>query len=304
MELGIMLEGQDGLTWARWQRLVRAAEDLGFAGIWRSDHFTNPQGPHKPSLDVWASLTWVASHTERIEFGQLVSPVGFRHPSNMAWTAAAIADLSGGRYRLGLGAGWQDREHRSFGFELLDMNDRFARFEEALAVTRLLLRSDEPSEFNGRFYHLEDALLLPRPAKPGTPPIVIGGKGPKRTLPLVAKYADEWNGVMVPPSRFGELNALLDDLLRAEGRQPAEVFRSLMTRVVIGENEAAVQAKLGDQSAAELRERGVVVGTPDQVIEQLKALSAVGVARLQMQWLDMDDIAGLELVAREVLPNV
>src|SRR5690606_18176297 len=128
-------------------------------------------------------------------------------------TAAAIDDLSGGRLRLGLGAGWQEREHRSFGFDLLDLDGRFARLEEALQVVTGLLRSDEPFDFAGRFYRLEDALLLPRPARPGGPPIVIGGNGPKRTLPLAARYADEWNAVYATPARFRELSAVLDELV-------------------------------------------------------------------------------------------
>ena len=117
LDVAIMVEGQDGLTWTRWQRLARAAEELGFAGLYRSDHLTNPTGPHLDALELWASLTWLASHTTRIEFGPLVSPVSFRHPVVTAWTAAAVDDLSGGRLRLGLGAGWQEREHASHGFD-------------------------------------------------------------------------------------------------------------------------------------------------------------------------------------------
>ena len=120
LDVAIMIEGQDGLNWQRWQRLAAAAEDLGFAGLYRSDHFTNPTGPHLDALDLWTSLTWLAGHTTRIEFGPMVSPVSFRNPVVTAWTAAAVDDLSGGRLQLGLGAGWQEREHRSFGFELLD----------------------------------------------------------------------------------------------------------------------------------------------------------------------------------------
>ncbi|MER3485833.1 MAG: LLM class F420-dependent oxidoreductase, partial [Chloroflexota bacterium] len=163
IELAIMIEGQDGLNWPRWQRLAKAAENLGFAGLFRSDHFTNASGPHKDALELWASLTWLASHTRRIEFGPLVSPVSFRHPVITAWTAAAVDDLSGGRLRLGLGAGWQEREHRAHGFDLLDLDGRFRRLEEALEVVTRLLRSDTPVSFAGAFYRLEDALLLPRP---------------------------------------------------------------------------------------------------------------------------------------------
>src|SRR5262245_56253420 len=138
-DVAVMIEGQDGLNWERWQRLAGAAEDLGFAGLYRSDHFTNPQGPHLDAIELWTSFTWLAGHTTRIEFGPMVSPVSFRNPVVTAWTAAAIDDLSGGRLRLGLGAGWQEREHNSHGFDLLDVEQRFARFEEGLQVVQQLL---------------------------------------------------------------------------------------------------------------------------------------------------------------------
>ena len=162
IELSIMIEGQDGLTWERWQRLVRAAEDMGFAGIYRSDHFSNPNGPYKDALETWLSLGWVADNTERISFGTLVSPVSFRNPAILAWQASAIDALAGGRLRLGLGAGWQDREHSSFGFPLGNLDERFQRLEEALIVIRQLTRSDEPTSFSGDYFTLNEAYLQPR----------------------------------------------------------------------------------------------------------------------------------------------
>lgn len=302
-DVAIMIEGQDGLNWERWQRLARAAEDLGFAGLYRSDHFTNPQGPRLDALELWASLTWLAGHTRRIQFGQMVSPVGFRHPVIVAWTAAAIDDLSGGRLRLGLGAGWQEREHRSYGFQLLELDARFRRFREALEVVMRLLRSDEPTAFDGEFYHLDDALLLPRPKRPGGPPIVVGGNGARRTLPLVAEYADEWNAVYATPERFAALSAELDRLLDARGRPREAVKRTVMTRVVVGRDEAEVERKIGGDPQA-LRERGGVCGEPAEIVDQLGRLGEAGVSRVMAQWLDMDDIDGLDLLAAEVLPQL
>jgi F420-dependent oxidoreductase-like protein len=304
IDVAIMIEGQNGLTWPRWQRLARAAEDLGFAGLYRSDHFTNATGPHTDALDTWASLTWLASQTSRIEFGTLVSPVSFRHPAQLAWTAAAVDDLSGGRLRLGIGAGWQEREHRSFGFDLLDLDDRFARFAEGLEVVSRLLRSDQPVELRGRFFRLEDALLMPRPRRPGGPPIVVGGNGPRRTLPLAARFADEWNAVFVTADRFRELSARLDDLLGAAGRRPDDVRRTMMTRVVVGRDGAEIEAKLGGRSADELRSRGALIGSPEELVEAIGRLAEAGVRRLMAQWLDLDDIAGLEVLAAEVLPRL
>jgi F420-dependent oxidoreductase-like protein len=302
VQIGLMIEGQDGLNWPRWQRLARVAEDFGFQGLYRSDHFTNPRGPNLDALEMFSSQTWLATNSDRIEFGPIVSPVSFRNPMVTAWTALAISDLSGGRFRLGLGAGWQEREHREFGFELGDLKTRFDRFEEALQVITLLLRSDEPVSFEGRFYRLEDALLLPRPQQTGHPPITIGGKGPKRTLPLTARYADEWNAVGVPADEFKRLNAHLDKLLREEGRPLSSVRRSLMTRVVIGRDQAQVDQRRGEASVAEMRERGVLIGTPDQIRAQLRELEAAGVEVVMLQWLDgLDDIAGIEFLARELI---
>jgi F420-dependent oxidoreductase-like protein len=302
-EVAIMIEGQEGIDWKRWQRLARTVEDSGYAGLYRSDHFTNPTGPVQDALELWSSLTWLADNTARIEFGPLVSPVSFRHPVITAWQASAVDNLADGRLRLGIGAGWQKREHEAYGFELLDTDRRFARFEEGLRVITLLLRNEDPVSFDGEFYRLRDAVLMPRSPRPGGPPIVIGGNGPRRTLPLVARYADEWNAVLVTPERFAELNARLDKLLQEAGRSPEAVRRTLMTRAVSGRTTADVERKLAGQPADELRARGVIVGTGPEVAEQLGRLEEAGVERVMMQWLETDDTDALEAMAESVLPR-
>jgi F420-dependent oxidoreductase-like protein len=298
MDIAIMIEGQNGLNWPRWQRMARAVEDLGFAGLYRSDHFTNSDPPDLDSLELWTSLTWLATHTQRIEFGPLVSPASFRDPRMTARMARDVDDLSGGRLTLGLGAGWQEREHTNFGYDLLDVSKRFARFQEALEVVTRLLRSAEPVSFAGQYYQLHEAILLPRPKRAGGPPILIGGAGLRRTLPLVARYADEWNAVFIPAARWVELNARLDELLRAHSREPRDVRRSLMTGLVLGLDETEVQRKLGGRNASELIERGLIVGTLAEVKRQLGRLAEAGVQRVMLQWLDLDDLAGLEALAQ------
>ncbi|MFV9506683.1 MAG: LLM class F420-dependent oxidoreductase [Oscillochloridaceae bacterium umkhey_bin13] len=303
MDIALMIEGQNDLTWPRWQRLARAAEDLGFAGMYRSDHYTNANPPDKASLELWVSLTWLASHTSRIAFGPIVSPVSFREPTMTARMAAAVDDLSGGRLQLGLGAGWQEREHTNFGFDLLAVGPRFARFAEGLEVITRLLRSDEPVSFTGHYYHLNEAVLLPRPARAGGPPIIIGGNGPQRTLPLTAQYADEWNAVFVPPAQFAALNAQLDQLVTAAGRDPAQVRRSIMTGSAYGRDQAELDQQLAGRDAADLQARGLLVGGPSEVTEQLAAFAAAGVQRVMMQWLGLDDLDRLEHFAAQVLPQ-
>jgi F420-dependent oxidoreductase-like protein len=304
LEVAVMIEAQDGIDWARWQRLARAVEDSGYAGLFRSDHFTNPTGPNLDALELWSSLTWLADNTSRIEFGPLVSPVSFRHPVITAWMASAVDSLAGGRLRLGIGAGWQEREHETYGFDLLDTDRRFARFEEGLEIITRLLRSDEPVSFDGEFYRLRDAVLMPPSPRPGGPPIVIGGNGPRRTLPLAARYADEWNAVFAPAKRFAELDARLDELLQEAGRAPEQVRRTLMTRAIFGRTTADVERKLRGQSADDLRTRGVIVGTAPEIAEQLARLEEAGVQRVMLQWLETDDLDGLEAMAQSVLPQL
>jgi F420-dependent oxidoreductase-like protein len=303
-EAAIMIEGQEGINWQRWKRLARTAEDAGYAGLYRSDHFTNPTGPVLDALELWSSLTWLADNTERIEFGPLVSPVSFRHPVITAWQASAVDNLAGGRLCLGVGAGWQEREHETLGFDLLDTDRRFARFEEGLEVITRLLRNDEPVSFDGEFYRLRDAVLMPRSPRPGGPPIVIGGNGPRRTLPLAARYADEWNAVFVTPDRLTGLNARLDELLQEVGRPPESVRRTLMTRAVFGSTTAEVERKLAGESADALRAEGNVIGTAPEVTEQLGRLDEAGVERVMLQWMETDDIDGLEAMAQTVLPQL
>src|SRR5512134_57195 len=144
LEIAIMIEGQNGLTWPRSQKIVGLVEELGFVGLYRSDHFTNGSAPDIDSLELWTSLTWLACNSSRIEFGPLVTPFSFRHPAFTARMASAVDDLSGGRLTLGLGAGWQGREHHLFGFDLLEPKSRFDRFEEGMEVLTRLLQSDEP----------------------------------------------------------------------------------------------------------------------------------------------------------------
>jgi F420-dependent oxidoreductase-like protein len=274
-EIALMIEGQDGLNWSRWQGIARTVEDSGFVGLYRSDHFTNPQGPFKDSLECWTSLTWLASHTSRIEFGPLVSPVSFRHPSNLVRMAAAVDDLSGGRLYLGLGAGWQDREHTNYAFRLGDVPERMARFREAVQIVAHLLRSDAPLTFNGRHYQLNDAVLLPRPVRAGGPKLIIGGSGKQVTLPLAARYADEWNMAFRPAEQYAALNTELDAQLDKIGRPRTAVKRTLMTRLDY--------ADLG------------------KVREQVATYAQAGAQRLMLQWLALDDLDGIRALAHALI---
>jgi len=320
MEISISSEAQFGMTWPRWQGLVAAVESMGFAGLFRADHFTiQAQPPDQDALELIVSLTYLADHSQRLHFGSLVAPLSMRDPVMLARQASALDDLSQGRMVLGLGAGWNEREHAVFGYPLGDNANRFARLEEGLEVITRLLRSDERVSHSGRFFHLNEAMLLPRPARPGGPRILIGGSGLKRTLPLVARYADIWNGDGLSPEGFRERSRKLDGLLLAAGRQPGAVKRTTSVFAVCGrdaaENErrvAAFRRFVPDFATAPLEDIRqtlrtgwhALVGTPAEVVEQIAAYAEVGVEELMLHWNDTSEMEGLKLLAEQVLPHV
>ncbi len=273
IEIALMIEGQDGLNWNRWQKIARVAEDSGYVGLYRSDHFTNPSGPYKDSLECWTSLTWLATNSSRLDFGPLVSPMSFRHPSMLVRMAAALSDLSDGRLQFGLGAGWQEREHTNYGYFLGTVPERMARFRESVQIMSHLLRSEEPLTFDGKYYKLHEAVLLSRPKH--HVPVVIGGSGRQVTLPLVARYADEWNTGSKPAEQYKELNAHLDALLDKAGRPRSAVRRSVMTFI---------------------RDR-----TPEQVKEEVMALEAAGCQRVMLNWPRFDDTVGIAALAKALV---
>ena len=311
LQIGIMIEGQNGLNWDRWKRVLQTAEDSGYQFVFRSDHFTNAQPPDKDSLELWVSLTYAASHTKRIEFGSMVTPTTFRHPAMTVRMGAAVDDLSGGRLTLGLGAGWQEREHQIFGVPFYDFPTRYNMLEDALEITSRLMLSDGPVSYNGEHFQLDNAILLPRPTRPGGPPILIGGNSRKRILPLVAKYAEEWNALFINRANWRALNTQLDALIKDNGREPNEVKRSMMTGTMFAKDDAELDAKLkqrSEQAGREitrdtLAERGLLYGTTKDFVDQLGALEEAGLERIMLQWIDLDDMDGLETLAKDVLPH-
>lgn len=315
MQLSITVEGHFGLTWPRWQQLTAAIERLGFAGLFRSDHFAQPTPPDTDALEAMVSLTYLASHSHISHFGTLVAPLSFRDPILLARQAMAIDDLSGGRMILGVGAGWMEREHTMFGYTLGDTTTRLERLEEGVAVIAALIRSTEPVTFVGKFYQLYEAQLLPRPQRPT--PILIGGNGPKRTLPLVARYADIWNCQVAPVEVFVERSHLLDELLVAAGRQPKDVKRTVMLPILCWRNAnelerlaqglrraSSLMASLTtDEIIAFFRQQlAAITGNPDQVIEQIHTYAQAGVEEIICQSIITDDPFGLTVIGDAVLP--
>lgn len=317
MKISVTVEGMAGLTWPRWKRLVNAIEQLGFVGLFRSDHFTLTFPPDLDSLEMIVSLAYLATNSQDLHFGSLVAPLTFRDPIMLARQAMAIDDLSGGRMILGVGAGWLEREHKMFGYNLGDVATRLARLEEGLEVITTLVRSSEPVSFRGRFFQLQEAHLLPRPKR--ATPILVGGKGPKRMLPLVARFADIWNCSGVTPEVFRERSVLLDQLTRRNGREPGDVQRTVMLPVICWRDTAdrerrlsllrgvdAPFSRMSNDDIVDLMKNRLVgiLGTPESVIEQMRAYGPAGVEELMIQWWSLDDIEGLEVLAEQVMPYV
>ena len=316
MKLAISIEGMIGLTWLHWKRLVTEIERMGFVGLFRSDHFTLLDPPDLDSLELIVSLTYLASHSQHIHFGSLVAPLSFRDPIMLARQAMALDDLSGGRMILGVGAGWLEREHTMFGYNLGDIATRMARLEEGLEVITRLIRSREPVTFEGRFYQLQEAHLLPHPQR--ATPILVGGNGPKRTLPLVARYADIWGCQLATPDVFRERSALLDELLHQAGRQSTDVKRTVMLPVICWRSTEELERFASEFRRAiphfgQVPTEGIlgflqtnlaaIMGTPESVIEQMRVYEAAGVEEMMIQYWIVDNIEGLETIAKHILPH-
>lgn len=308
-ELGIMIEGQEDLTWERLFRLAETVEQLGFGSLFRSDHLTGLNGEtQREALALWPSLTALAMRTQRLRFGPMVCSMTFRHPVMVAKMAAAVDVLSGGRLDVGLGAGWHAGEHRMFGIDFPPYRTRLEMLDEGATVIRALW-SGEPTTFEGQHYRLEQAESHPQPAQ-NPPTIIMGGKGDK-TLQIVAKHATEWNCAYAGMDIFQEKSRRLDEHCQAIGRDPASLQRSLMLPFVIGRDEATLQNRIDGHrrmfatlpaTYAAWRAAGFFGGSPQQLLDQLKEFEAAGIARFMLQHNDLDDLDSLELLAGEVLP--
>jgi len=308
IEIGIMIEGQEGLTWEQFFKIAEIVEELGFASLFRADHLTSLEGfPQRASLALWPSLTALAIRTKRIRFGPMVCPITFRHPIMLAKMATAVDELSGGRLDLGLGAGWYKGEHQMFGIEYPAYKTRLEMLDEGTQVIKSLWKG-QPFNFKGRHFQLDQAETHPGPAQ-DSPTIIMGGKGEK-TLQIVARHATEWNFSYEGIDLFRQKSNHLDEKCRAIGRDPATLTRSLMTPFVIGRDKRVLQKRIDAHRAifpslpATLDDwlaAGYVGGSPQQLTEQLADFVEAGIKRFMLQQNDLDDLDSIELLAQEVL---
>jgi alkanesulfonate monooxygenase SsuD/methylene tetrahydromethanopterin reductase-like flavin-dependent oxidoreductase (luciferase family) len=256
--------------WADVLDAVRHAEATGWDGVWVADHFMGDGsgfGPeHTPTLEATAALGVLAGATERLQLGSLVLGTTYRHPAVVAKWAATLDAASGGRLTLGLGAGWQENEHRQYGIELPPVPDRVARFAEVCEITRSLL-TEERTTVAGRFFQLDDALCEPKPAHLR---LLIGAKG-DRMLGLVARYADAWNMWGLPPD-IAERSAVLDRHCERIGRDPATIRRTAQALVFITDDESRAAEILAGTAP-----RATVAGPPERFAEVVAGWRDAGV---------------------------
>lgn len=314
MKLGVMIESQEGVGWPEWKNIVQWTEELGFESLWRSDHFFSFFSTPRTidSLDTMIAHTYTAAASSRIRFGPLVLSMTFRHPAILARMAAAIDQLSNGRFILGVGAGWNVPEHEAYGIELPPIKQRMDNLEESIQVIKALFENDEAT-FEGKLYQLKDAPMNPKPAQKPMP-LLIGGGGEQRTLRMVARYATEWN---VPIAQglevYKQKLEVLERHCEAIQRDPASIDRSVMTGYISGESQAEIDRKIEAAIAAAperfRRNDGkppmtALWGTPAQIVEQIRELEAAGISRIMVQHRTPPARADLEFLAKEILEKL
>lgn len=308
MQVCIFVEPHRGATYDDQLRTARHVEDRGFDGFFRADHYQamgDADGLPGPT-DAWVTLAGLALQTSRIRLGTLVTSATFRPPGVVAIIVAQVDHMSEGRIELGLGTGWYEREHRSYGLPFPPIAERFDRLEEQLAIIKGLWTSPIGHRFTyeGDYYQLIDAPGLPKPRQIPGPPIIIGGRGVKRTPELAARYADEFNAPFKTVAETARMIERVAEACERVGRSSSLVLSAGIV-VACGRSDAEAlgrAAPLHEKSA--LPPEDPVVGTPDQVVEHIGQFADIGITRVHLRVPEMRDVDHLDLVASEVLPQL
>ena len=308
MDLRIFTEPQQGATYDDLLRVASAAESLGFDAFFRSDHYLGMGTEGLPGpTDAWTTLAGLARDTSTIRLGTLMTSATFRLPGPLAITVAQIDQMSGGRVELGIGAGWFEEEHSAYGIPFPGVRERFDRLEESLAVITGLWDTPPGERFSypGEHYPIENSPALPKPTQSPHPPVLIGGKGAKRTPALAARYADEFNLPFVSLDETRTQFALVRDACAAAERDAGELTYSNALVVCCGDDEGEVRrrAERIGRDPEELRANGLA-GTPSELVERIGAYAEAGAERIYLQVLDLSDLDHLGLIASKVMPQV
>jgi alkanesulfonate monooxygenase len=307
VDLRIFTEPQQGATYDDLLRVAQKTEECGFDAFFRSDHFLAMGVSGEPGpTDSWVTLGGLARETSRIRLGTLVTSATFRLPGPLAVAVAQVDQMSGGRVELGLGTGWFQAEHDAYGIPFPGLGERFDRLAEQLEIVTGLWSAPERFSFAGTHYTIVDSPGLPKPVQQPHPPLIVGGKGKKRTPALAARFADEVN---VPFAAVDEVEALfrrVDEACAAVDRDPVDLVRSVAQTTVVGRDDAEVARRMAALGRTP-DEAGSfdLVGTVAQVVDQLGTWrERTGITRFYLQILDLADLDHLELIAAEVAPQL
>ncbi|MCS5713926.1 LLM class F420-dependent oxidoreductase [Herbiconiux sp. CPCC 205716] len=306
MDFRIFTEPQQGASYDELLAVAQATEELGFDAFFRSDHYLR-MGDGDPGYgptDAWTTLAGLARETSRIRLGTLVSSVTYRYPGILAIQVAQVDQMSGGRAELGLGTGWFEEEHRAYGIPFPPK--RFDLLEEQLEIVTGLWSTPVGStySFEGAHYTLTESPALPKPVQSPVP-VIVGGKGAKRTPLLAARFATEFNVPFPDPGTTPGLIAGVRSACESIGRDPDSLVYSAALVVATGASEESFQARAAaiGREPAELRTNGLA-GSAAEVVDKLGALRENGITRVYLQVLDLSDLDHLDFIAREIVPQL
>lgn len=306
MDLRIFTEPQQGADYETLLRVARTAEDLGYGGFFRSDHYLrmgDVDGRPGPT-DAWITLAGLARETSRIRLGTLMTAATFRLPGVLAIQVAQVDRMSGGRIELGLGAGWYEAEHAAYGIPF--PTAKFGRLEEQLAIVTGLWRTKPGAtfDFEGRYYQLKDSPALPKPTQERIP-VIIGGMGRQRTPELAARFADEFNLPFASVADTAHQITRVREVAAAHGRATDSLVYSNALVACVGRNDADVRRRATaiGRDVPELKENGLA-GSPAEVVEKIGRYAETGSTRIYLQILDLNDLEHLALIADQVMTQL
>lgn len=308
MQTCVFTEPQQGATYDQLAAVARTAEEVGFDGFFRSDHYLkmgSVSGLPGPT-DAWVTLGAIARETSTIRLGTLVTAATFRLPAPLAISVAQVDEMSGGRVEFGLGTGWYEQEHTAYGIPFPDLRTRFEILTEQLEVITGLWSTPDGAtySFAGKHYTLTDSPALPKPVQRPVP-VIVGGGGKRKTAMLTARFASEYNRAFVPLDTFSRNVANVRATCESIGRDPASLGYSIALVACCGRDDGEVnrRAAVIGRDPGELRENGAA-GSPAEVVEKVLRYRDAGADRIYFQILDVNDLDHVRLLAAEVLPHL
>jgi alkanesulfonate monooxygenase len=308
MELRIFVEPQQGATYDDQLAVALRAEELGFGAFFRSDHYLAMEVDGRPGpTDSWVTLAGLARETSTIRLGTMMTSATFRHPGPLAISVAQVDQMSGGRIELGIGAGWYDAEHTAYAIPFPPTPERFDMLEDQLAILTGLWATPDGETFSyaGMRHSVTDSPGLPKPHQRPRPPIIVGGKGARRTPALAARYADEFNLPFVGLEGTATQLARVRAACEAVGRDPSTLGYSNAHTICCGRDEAELERRAAaiGRPLDDLR-ANALAGTPSEIVDAIGRYSELGSQRVYLQVLDLHDLDHLDLLATEVMPHV